>query len=299
MAAISMFCMLSAQTLTYTGKVVDQAGIGLPWALIRAEGSTVVAQSNAEGSFTFTGPYVTAIRSPYFRWEFPSPSRPRPGRRDALPGAPAFRTDGRILDVTQAAAGPRFREAVAPGSEGSAAPLLKAASAYALTVSKVNYQEGRFPQAAATGSGLTLTLQRSATDTATYAAEKKLCLDTINACRATMGLKPLLWSKSLEAFADEGARYDAAIGKSHVHFGKFSAAAVPSDAENAIPDWPLKDFKTVAAVVQKGTQMMWDERLNPSGEQGHYLTLKGDQTLVGCGVFVTSGGGVWVVQDFK
>ena len=177
--------------------------------------------------------------------------------------------------------------------------LAKVSATYGLKVTKVNYQEGNFPQNSTTAAGLVLTLVKSTTDTATYAAEKQLCLDTLNACRATLGLKPLTWSKSLEAFADEGARYDAGFGVAHGHFSKFSTRAVPADAENALPGWPLKNYKTVAAVVQKGTKMMWDERLDPTGQQGHYLNIKGDQTIVGCGIFTTPAGEVWVVQDFK
>ena len=158
-----------------------------------------------------------------------------------------------------------------------------------------NYQSGAFPQAAASAKGLVLTLARSATDTATYQAEKKLCLDTINTLRAKVGKPKVAWSKSLEAFADQGTRYDSERNQAHAHFGAFSKQADPSDAENAVPGWPIKQYKNVAAVVAQGAKMMWDE--GPGG--GHYDNIIGDHTAVGCGIYMTPAGGVWVIHDFK
>jgi hypothetical protein len=122
-----------------------------------------------------------------------------------------------------------------------------------------------------------------------------VCLDTINAYRATLGLKAVARSPSLEAFADQGARYDSELGKAHAHFGAFSKGAVPSDAENAIPGWPLKNYKTVAKVVGEGAKMMWAE--GPGG--GHYENIKGSHAAVGCGIYVNPAGGVWVIHNFK
>jgi hypothetical protein len=170
-----------------------------------------------------------------------------------------------------------------------------AAAPFTLSVSMARYQTGSFPQADATAKNLVLTLSPSATDTAAYAAEKQLCLDTINAYRATLSLKPVVRSASLEAFADQGARYDSERDKAHAHFGAFSKGAVPSDAENAIPGWPLKNYKTVAKIVGEGAKMMWAE--GPGG--GHYENIKGSHTAVGCGIYVNPAGGVWIIHDFK
>jgi uncharacterized protein YkwD len=296
---------VQAQTLSYSGKVVDQGGTALPWAIIRSEGSATVTQSGADGTFAFSGPAALA--------PFPGGSAPGTSGQAAPSGfslspspsadADLSLPDGRHAAVTHLAEVPFFQRAdIASGSRrpiaaksAATSGTAAASAAYSLNVAKVNYQDANFPQASATGAGLVLTLLKSATDTATYAAEKKMCLDTVNACRATLGLKPVAWSKSLEAFADEGARYDAGLNTAHSHFSKFSPRAVPADAENAIPDWPLKSYKSVGNIVKEGTKMMWAE--GPGG--GHYENIKGDQTQVGCGIFVTAAGGVWIVQDFK
>ena len=157
------------------------------------------------------------------------------------------------------------------------------------------YETGGFLQTGATAKNLVLALSPSATDTAAYAAEKRLCLDTINAYRATLGLKAVVRSAGLEAFADQGARYDSERDKAHAHFSAFSKGAVPSDAENAIPGWPLKTYKTVAKIVGEGAKMMWAE--GPGG--GHYENIKGSHTAVGCGIYVNPAGGVWIIHDFK
>jgi hypothetical protein len=168
------------------------------------------------------------------------------------------------------------------------------AAGWTLSASMARFATGTFPQAAPSAKGLILILAPSATDTAVYAAEKQACLDTLNALRAGIGKPKLAWSKSLEAFADQGARYDSQAG-AHAHFQAYARNAVPADAENALPGWPLKDYKSVAAVVRAGTRMMWDE--GPGG--GHYDNIAGDQKEAGCGIYVTASGAVWVIQDFK
>lgn len=311
MNTIALACLLGlalasatdgqAQTLNYSGKVVDQAGTGLPWALIRLDGGPTVGQSDANGNFTLTGTATVGLYPKAYPEAYPDvhPRRMRPMSLEKEEAAGTFLSDGRILSVTHGAAGARFPRSQVFSSSYSG-PIAKTAAtsriaaAAVLGVSKVNYQDGSFPQPLVSATGLVLALAKSATDTATYAAEKKICLDTVNACRATLGLKPVVWSKSLEAFADEGARYDAGVGTAHTHFGKFSVHAVPADAENALPGWPIKNY-SVASAMKEGTKMMWDE--GPGG--GHYENIKGDQTSLGCGVFVTAKGEIWIVQDFK
>ncbi len=283
---LTLICSVShviGQSLSFSGRVIDQAGNPLPWALIRLDASSTVTQSLADGSFAFTG--TTQLGNRFH-------ANPNHTETRAEAHLEVVRGDGRNISDTYDNASPTFSHPTPPAH---IPPLEKTASAYSLAVSKVNYQPATFPQSTASATGLVLTLLKSLTDTATYVSEKKLCLDTINACRASLNLKPVTWSKSLEAFADEGAKYDAGFGTAHGHFTKFSPRAVPSDAENAIPGWPLKNYKTVGAVVQKGIQMMWAE--GPGG--GHYENIKGDQTQVGCGIFVTTTDDVWIVQDFK
>ncbi len=45
---------------------------------------------------------------------------------------------------------------------------------------------------------------------------------------------------------------------------------------------------------------MWDERLNPGGEQGHYQHMSNkNYTQVACGFYTTPTGKVWALQNFK
>jgi hypothetical protein len=46
--------------------------------------------------------------------------------------------------------------------------------------------------------------------------------------------------------------------------------------------------------------MMWSEVDNPSGEQGHYLAMSGQEyTRVACGLYQTPEGDVWSVQNYS
>ncbi|MDB5051367.1 MAG: hypothetical protein JWO30_4438 [Fibrobacteres bacterium] len=312
----AFLCTVSAraETIGYSGKVIDETGAGVPWALIKVDGSDVIGQSGADGSFTLSGNGLAAAF-----YADPKPQAPFSGVFSAGAIPDRYLLTGRAASgrhvaatlllsapIGDASAGKTFPLANAPRTRIAAAadadrtppppPVLsKPAAAYNLIVTMAHYRTETFPQAAPTAKSISLTLAASATDTAMYAAEKKLCLDTINAYRAMVGAKAVTWSKSLEAFADQGARYDAERNVAHGHFSAYSKYAVPSDAENAIPGWPLKSYKTVAAVVAEGAKMMWAE--GPGG--GHYENIKGSHTQVGCGIYVTPTGAVWVIHDFK
>ena len=325
----------AAETVSYSGKVVDESGTPLPWAFIKAQGGGITVQSGADGTFSFTADISTTLYGdPKPRSPSQTPSagneahaaHAAPPVRFLLTGraatgsyvastlllSPRDRSGGRSSDPSHAArqTGPvqTIPGAPDPGAPESLqslplpmpppppAPLEKTAAApFTLTVSMARHQTGSFPQAEATAKNLVLTLSPSLTDTAAYAAEKQLCLDTINAYRATLGLKAVVRSASLEAFADQGARYDSERDQAHAHFSAFSKGAIPSDAENAIPGWPLKSYKTVAKIVGEGAKMMWAE--GPGG--GHYENIKGSHTAVGCGIYVNPAGGVWIIHDFK
>jgi Cysteine-rich secretory protein family len=312
-----------ADVVNYAGKVVDAAGTGIPWALIQVVGSDLIGQSVADGGFVLAGTALGLIEYPDIR---PGPFQSKqPGSGpDAAPSQsdrylltgraarPGYVAAVLLLAPPQVPSGPARASApplptalridsgaseipLPPMLSKTAPPAFKATAAFSLTVSMAGFQAGNFPQAAPAAKGLILTLAKSTMDTAVYAAEKKLCLDTLNAYRAQAGLNPVTWSKSLEAFADQGARYDSQRNVAHGHFLAFSKNAVPADAENAVPGWPLKSYKTVAAVVAKGAEMMWAE--GPGG--GHYENIKGSHTQVGCGIHVTPTGAVWVLHDFK
>lgn len=283
-----------AENLSYSGKVVDAMGIALPWALIHVEGGATVVQSDANGNFTLTESGTLALYPDI------NPNNMLPKSLEKKTSTPLFIITGRNIPVTHHNSAKLFFQATASqpsldqSKQGHGA-LSKVSASYNIVVSKAHYQTKYFSQSLASATNLNLILLASSTDTALYAVEKKICLDTINACRKSLGLSPVVWSKSLEAFADEGARYDAGTNVAHSHFSKFSTRAVPADAENLVPNWPLKNYKTVTAIVQKGTALMWAE--GPGG--GHYENIKGNQTQVGCGIYVTPAGNVWMTQDFK
>ncbi|GEM_PF-1174536 len=333
-AALSMLSTLTARAdaVSYSGKVVDGLGAGIPWAFIKVQGSDLIGQSGADGGFTIT---TNTAAATYYA--DPKPAAPFRNPASDLAALPRFLLTGRAASgsyvaatllltgsgedshaaksfyptrserTAGAASAARIAHSAsdatdddAAGNAGDPRPpappaLAKSAAAFTLSVTMARYQPGSFPQSAATAKNLVLTLVPSATDTAAYASEKKLCLDTVNAFRASLNLKPVAWSTSLEAFADQGARYDSERNVAHGHFGAFSIRAVPADAENAIPGWPLKNYKTVAKVVAEGAKMMWAE--GPGG--GHYENIAGNQTVLGCGIYVNPAGGVWVIHDFK
>lgn len=284
-----------AQAIRYAGKVVDEAGKGIAAATVALEGSSYTVLTDAAGAFDLNGS-LASVHRPGPRFAASRPLETLLHRLDGRVG-PVFPASG-WWGSQRAAAGMRLAggsaATEAPAEVTSPSPLAKASAAYALTVTKAGYFQGRFSQSKPSVLTLSLSLMKAPDSAGGYAAEKKLCMDEANRYRATLGLPAVAWSKALEAFADTGARYDAGRNQAHAHFGA-AGRNNPSDAENEIPGWPLRNYRTVAAVVTEGIKMMWDE--GPGG--GHYENIKGSHTQVGCGIHVTATGNVWVVQDFK
>src|SRR4051812_8118991 len=73
---------LRAETVSFSGKVVDAAGTGIPWALIRLQGGDATVQSGLDGSFTLAG-NVAAV----FFYPDPEPGLPFAALA-ATPGLP-------------------------------------------------------------------------------------------------------------------------------------------------------------------------------------------------------------------
>jgi len=94
----------------------------------------------------------------------------------------------------------------------------------------------------------------------------------------------------------EGAAYDAARNAPHAHFMATNGGGIAL-AENEVPGWDLEFGNgTVMGVVEAGLAAMWDE--GPGG--GHHDNMNSRTfTELGCGIYVTSRGEVWVVQDFR
>ena len=128
--------------------------------------------------------------------------------------------------------------------------------------------------------------------------ELQHCVDVINSYRELEGLPPLTRDPVIEAYAMEGARYDAEHYQScgpHCHFRVTNGGGV-AIAENEIPGWPLDWYGSVNAVIEQGTEAMYNE--GPGG--GHHDNLVNPNfTRVGCGIYVTPSNEVWVVQDFR
>jgi hypothetical protein len=127
-------------------------------------------------------------------------------------------------------------------------------------------------------------------DTAKYAQARSDCVDRINAFRATENLPALApWTGS-EACADGEARSDSETGKAHGAFGTCGEWA-----QDECPGW-----NSVQSTVDGCLQSMWDERLHPEGQQGHYINMSNKKyTTVACGFYETANGKVWALQNFK
>lgn len=101
----------------------------------------------------------------------------------------------------------------------------------------------------------------------------------------------------------EGAQYDGDRNctSGHCHFRSTSGGGI-AYGENEIPGWPQSMYGSIGRVIELGTKMMFDEGPeNGDGQvHGHYENMVSlDYTKVGCGIYVTSDGDVWIVQDFR
>ena len=123
-----------------------------------------------------------------------------------------------------------------------------------------------------------------------YELERVACVDRINTFRATEGLPPLRRWLGAESCSDLEAEGDSKTGIAHDHFQDCGEWA-----QNECPGW-----NSVGQVVQGCLQAMWDEKLVPSGPQGHYVNMTNTQySEVSCGFYETPQGPVWAVQNFR
>jgi uncharacterized protein YkwD len=122
------------------------------------------------------------------------------------------------------------------------------------------------------------------------AADLQLCADQTNDYRASVGLRPLMRSATLEDFAADAAAHDGVAHVAHAHFAATSGAGV-SRAETEILWW--RGF-TPRGVIQRGLAQMW--QVGPGGE--HYEIITGAYSEIGCGIAI-NGSEVTVTQDFR
>jgi hypothetical protein len=146
-------------------------------------------------------------------------------------------------------------------------------------------------------SGVTTGASNSAAATSTGAGgtggdAAQICVDKINAFRATLGLPAYArWSEK-EACVGEEAQTDYQNNQPHSGFGHCQEWA-----QNECPDWPSPAEGMIAGCLQ----MMWNEGPgSPQQGHGHYVNMSSTQyTRVACGFYTTPQGKVWATQDFK
>jgi hypothetical protein len=123
-----------------------------------------------------------------------------------------------------------------------------------------------------------------------YEKERAACVERINAFRATEGLPPLRRWVGAESCSDLQAKSDSETGQAHGAFGDCGERA-----QNECPGW-----RSVPSIVEGCLQAMWDERLDPAGEQGHYRNMSSARHgEVACGFYETPQGRVWALQNFR
>ena len=120
----------------------------------------------------------------------------------------------------------------------------------------------------------------------------QLCVDDINAFRATLGLPPYARWSAEEACASDEAAKDAAANQAHSAFGQCGEFA-----QNECPGWPGPP----GSMIGNCLQMMWDEGPGAFNQgHGHYINMSSTAyTKVACGFHVLANGKVWATQDFK
>jgi uncharacterized protein YkwD len=125
-------------------------------------------------------------------------------------------------------------------------------------------------------------------------SEVAFCIDEVNRFRSTMGLRALARSGQIDTFSTEAARVDTEAREPHKYFRQTDGGGGTSRAQNVVPWWQLSNYGSVRKVTREGLAMMWAE--GPGG--GHYETMKGNFSEIGCGFFVENGV-VTVTQDFR
>ena len=124
-----------------------------------------------------------------------------------------------------------------------------------------------------------------------YEKERAACVKRINDFRATEGKPPLQRWTEEESCSDLEAKSDSETGQAHGAFGKCKERA-----QCECPGWG----GSVQSTLDGCLQAMWDERLNPTGQQGHYRAMSSDSyTMVSCGLFETPDGKVWALQNYR
>ena len=125
-----------------------------------------------------------------------------------------------------------------------------------------------------------------------YPAAAEDCVRIINEYRATLGLPAYQRWAGDEECADGQAKSDSETSTPHSSFGRCGEMA-----QNECPGWSGSPGTMIGSCLQ----MMWAE--GPGSDfsaHGHYINMSSTSyTKVACGFYVTPGGRVWSVQDFR
>lgn len=123
-------------------------------------------------------------------------------------------------------------------------------------------------------------------------AVRVVCVDEINAYRATLSLPPYAGWTSAATCADGQSKSDSESGTAHGAFGKCGESA-----QNECPGWPGPPDTMIKGCLK----MMWAEGPGePFSAHGHYINMSSTSyKSVACGFYKTPTGSYWAVQDFR
>jgi hypothetical protein len=130
------------------------------------------------------------------------------------------------------------------------------------------------------------------------------CVDRVNQFRTQCACLPALarWTEG-EACADMMAQYDAEHMSEGAHAGFKGNICSGGSSQNECPGW-----RSETMVVSGCLQSMWNEGPPPSQPcdgacfqmYGHFINMTSTRsTKVACGIFTTSSGQIWSVQNFS
>lgn len=123
-----------------------------------------------------------------------------------------------------------------------------------------------------------------------------VCVDQVNADRATLSLAPLQdWKDSIPCFSRQAA-LDQASGSAHSHMGMCTESA-----QNTCPGWTSDtSLSSQVRTIRSCVAMMWAE--GPGSDysaHGHYINMtRTGYRKVGCG-FHQSADRIWIDMDLR
>jgi hypothetical protein len=129
------------------------------------------------------------------------------------------------------------------------------------------------------------------------------CVDRVNQFRTQCACLPPLarWTEA-EACADMMAQHDSMTGQAHSGFtGKVCTPG--GQGQNECPG-----YRTESSVISMCLQQMWSEGPPPQmpcdgncfQTYGHFINMTNTKfKKVACGLFTTSSGSIWAVQNFS